>query len=276
MALACNLPDIDIVTGLWGSAAYLEHHRGITHALPATPLLAAGLALILSKWPRSQRPLVPTFFVAWLGLVIHIVEDLWTSYGTRALLPFNTHWYSWDWIFIVDPTLLLLLACACFGARVLKRPSANRWAMVGVLAYITLRAGAHSLAQEQARDLVGPQFTLVRTFPDPLALNRWRFLASNPAAFASGSVPAVGTTRSKLSFERTQPDAVVTRAAQDSGLARVFLDFSAFPRLEVRPEGDLKVIVWRDLRFADRRADGFFCEVKVDPSGKVVSERIVF
>lgn len=264
------------MAGLAGSGAYLEHHRGITHALPATLVLAAGLALILSKWPKSQRPLVPTFFVAWLGLVIHIVEDLWTSYGTRALLPFDAHWYSWDWVFIVDPTLLLLLACACFGARVLKRSSANRWAMAGVLAYIALRCSAHSLAQKQAEDLVGPQFTLVRAFPDPLALNRWRFLASNPSTFASGAVPAIGSARSKVTFERAPSDALVNRVAQESRLARVFLDFSPFPRLEVRPEGDLKVIVWRDLRFADRRADGFLCEVKVDASGKVVSERIVF
>src|SRR6185436_19781597 len=29
--VAANLPDIDSVAGLWGTATYLEHHRGITH-----------------------------------------------------------------------------------------------------------------------------------------------------------------------------------------------------------------------------------------------------
>ena len=49
---------------------------------------------------------------------LHIVLDLWTSYGTRALLPFDSTWYSWDWMFIIDPVFLFLLLTACFGARI--------------------------------------------------------------------------------------------------------------------------------------------------------------
>jgi len=56
----------------------------------------------------------------------------------------------------------------------------------------------------------------------------------------------------------------------------VFLDFSAFSRFETRKEGDLAVMVWRDLRFADRRAAGFLCEVKVDAAGRIVSDRVIF
>ena len=276
LALASNLPDLDIVSGLWGNVAYLEHHRAITHAFPASPLLAAGLALVLSRWPRSRRPLVPTFFLAWLGVCLHIVFDLWTSYGTRALLPFDSTWYSWDWIFIVDPALLLLFVVACFGLPRLGRAAANRGAMSLALVYIGLRVGAHGLALEQARGLAGSEFDLVRALPGPLSLNRWRFIASNQQAFATGYVPAIGNARSKATIPRPAPDALVNRMAKESVAARVFLDFSAFPRLETRFEGDLTVIVWRDLRFADRLANGFFAEVKVDAAGRMVSERIVF
>ena len=58
--------------------------------------------------------------------------------------------------------------------------------------------------------------------------------------------------------------------------ARLFLDFSPFARLEKRQEGEVTVIVWRDLRFADRRQSGFFCEVRVDAAGRILSERVVF
>ena len=53
----------------------------------------------------------------------------------------------------------------------------------------------------------------------------------------------------------------------------MFLDFSVFTRFETRREGELTVLVWRDLRFADRRTDGFLCEVKVDAAGRIVSDR---
>ncbi len=273
LALASNLPDLDIVSALGGTASYLEHHRGLSHSFFASPFLAGGLALLLS---RGSRRFAPTFLLAWFGVVVHIVSDLWTSYGTRALLPFDGTWYAWDWIFIVDPALLVLLLLASFGQRWFRQPRVSSMAFALVLAYVGVRADLHARAQAQARSLAGPEFSLVRTFPDPLDPNKWRFLASNQATFASGYVPAFGNSRSKVTFARIEPDAVALQAARKSRMARIFLDFSAFPRFEARREGDLDVFVWRDLRFADRRANGFFCEVKTDADGRVVMERIVF
>ena len=276
LALACNLPDVDIVSALWGLGAYLEHHRGITHALPASPLMAAGLAFILSAWPKSKRRVLPTFLIAWLGVIVHVLSDLWTSYGTRALLPFDSTWYAWDWIFIVDPALLILLAFACFGARWLGRPSTNRWAAAAALAYIGLRAFVHDQALGQARGFAGSEYPLVRAFPSPLDLNEWRFLARNETSFARGTVQAIGSAREKETIVRQSPDALVTRVATESRAAKVFLSFSIFPKLEVTREGGTTTILWRDLRFSDRRRNGFLCEVKVAENGRILSERIVF
>ena len=38
--IASNLPDLDSIAGFWGTAAYLDHHRGFTHTLVGIPLLA--------------------------------------------------------------------------------------------------------------------------------------------------------------------------------------------------------------------------------------------
>ena len=272
LALANNLPDIDLVSGFWGRVSYLEPHRAITHAFPASPFLAAGLAVVLSRWPGSKRRFLPTFLLAWLGVLLHMVWDLWTSYGTRVFLPFDPTWYSLDWMFIVDPVFLLLLIGACGMAK----ERGKRTAAVLALAFIGLRALAHSLALGQAESLAGAEFTRVRAMPDPLSLNTWRFIAGSEEAFATGYVRAFGTARSKVTVPRVPPDALTQRVAKESHAASVFLDFSAFSRFEMRKEGDLTVMVWRDLRFADRRADGFLCEVKVDAAGRIVSERVIF
>jgi len=276
LAVSSNLPDIDIVAALWGNVAYLEHHRAITHAFPASLLEAAVLALILSCWPGSQRRFGPTLLLSWLGVCLHIVWDLWTSYGTRALLPFDSTWYSWDWMFIIDPIFLGLLVLACFGSRWFGRPRLPRWAFVAALAYIGVRAAAQWMAHGQAESFAGSEFGDVRVLPNPLSLNRWRFIAKSDRKFAAGSVQAVGTSRSRVEFPRTEPDALVRRIAVESHAARVFLDFSPFPRLETRQEGKITVIIWRDLRFSAVVQSGFFCEVKVDAEGRIVSERIVF
>jgi inner membrane protein len=276
LVLASNLPDIDLISGFWGTVPYLEHHRGLSHAFAASPFLAGVLALVLSLWPKSVRRFVPTFVLAWLGVCLHIVWDLWTSYGTRALLPFDPAWYSWDWMFIVDPFFLLLLSVASFGGRWRGRPVVGHVALALALAFIGLRAGAHWLALEQARNLAGSDFAIVRALPEPFSPNKWRFIAQSENAFATGFVQAIGSARGKVEFPRPVPNAVVRSVARDSRAARVFLDFSAMHRTEVRYEGEDTVIVWRDLRFADRRAEGFFCEVRLDGKGRIVSERVVF
>jgi inner membrane protein len=272
LALANNLPDIDLVSGLWGTVSYLQHHRAISHAFPASPFLAAGLAVVLSRWPGSKRRFLPTFLLAWLGVTLHIFWDLWTSYGTRILLPFDPTWYSLDWVFIVDPVFLLLLMGACW----LTTEARKRSAALLACGYIGLRAAAHSMALGQAESLAGSEFTKVRAMPDPLSLNKWRFIASSDETFATGYVPAFGTARSKVAFPRVRPDALALRVAGESHAASVFLDFSAFSRFETRNDGGLTVFVWRDLRFADRRADGFLCEVRVDAAGRIVSDRVIF
>jgi inner membrane protein len=272
LVLANNLPDLDLVSGLGGTVSYLEHHRAISHAFPASPFLAAGLAIVLSRWPGSKRRFLPTFILACLGVALHIFWDLWTSYGTRIFLPFDPTWYSLDWVFIVDPVFLLLLIGACW----MRTDTGKRSAALLACAYIGLRAGAHSMALGQAESLAGSEFTKVRAMPDPLSLNKWRFIASSDETFATGYVPAFGTARSKVTFPRVPQGAVALRVATESRAARVFLDFSAFPRFETRKDGDLTLMIWRDLRFADRRADGFLCEVKVDASGRIVSDRVIF
>ena len=276
LAVSSNFPDIDIVSGLWGNVAYLEHHRAITHAFPPSLLLAAALALILAYWPGSNRRFVPTLLLSWLGISLHIVWDLWTSYGTRVLLPFDPTWYSWDLMFIIDPVFLGLLLLGSFGARWFARPRLPGWAMAAALGYIGLRAAAQWMAHGQAQSFAGSGFEFVRALPNPASLNQWRFLARNDDAFVTGSVQAYGTSRTKVEFPRLKPDDLVRRVTAESHAARVFLDFSAFSRLETRQEGEVTVIVWRDLRFAAVVQEGFFCEVKVDDAGRILSERIVF
>lgn len=276
LALASNLPDLDVVSGLWGTTAYLDHHRGLSHAFAASPFLAAGLALLLSRRRGTAQRFLPTFLLAWLGIGLHIIWDLWTIYGTRVLLPFDATWYTLGFMFIVDPIFLGLLVVGSFGQRWFKTAPIHRFAMVGALAYIGLRAAAQWLAQGQAESLAGSEFTRVLATPDPIRINRWRFIASSDETFATGYVPAFGTSRSIVSFPRKTVTPLAERIARESESARVFLDFSMFPRFDTRLEGDQTVLIWQDLRFANISSDSFRCEVRVDAAGRIVSEKVVF
>ena len=57
--IASNLPDIDSVAGFWGTAAYLDHHRGITHSLVGVPISCAAACrsdvLLFGKFRQDVR-----------------------------------------------------------------------------------------------------------------------------------------------------------------------------------------------------------------------------
>ncbi|HYG76217.1 MAG TPA: metal-dependent hydrolase [Planctomycetota bacterium] len=115
LLVSANLPDADIVVSpLYGGAAYLQHHRGITHSfvgIVAQAVLVSAAVLLcvrmFNKAPQTPR-LLHVFAIALLGLCSHLLLDFLNSYGVRPWLPFDTRWYYGDMAFIVDPWMWLI------------------------------------------------------------------------------------------------------------------------------------------------------------------------
>ncbi|MBK6941958.1 MAG: metal-dependent hydrolase [Planctomycetes bacterium] len=144
LLIGSNLPDLDIlVRVVGGHAGYLEHHRGLTHAVVGIVVQIAMLTLgawlcermiareraAPNPWSRGS-PLA----AAAAGLLAHPLLDLLNEYGLRPWLPFSGRWVYGDLVFIVDPWLWLILggAAACAGPRTRRGDIGY-----GVLAFVT-------------------------------------------------------------------------------------------------------------------------------------------
>ena len=101
--------------------------------------------------------------VSMIGVVLHILMDLPTSYGTRLLSPFDWHWYAFDWLPIIDIYLLVALAAGLiFGSRSADARRRNAaFVLVLMAANYGARASAHHRALTLAPRLFGP------TLPPP-------------------------------------------------------------------------------------------------------------
>src|ERR1700679_1615900 len=76
MMLAANVPDIDVVAaGLPGSLRYLEYHRGYTHALAMSPVMAL-LPLLLARWIAKSSINWKSYLACLLGVLSHLALDL--------------------------------------------------------------------------------------------------------------------------------------------------------------------------------------------------------
>jgi inner membrane protein len=276
LALASNLPDLDVIAGLGGTAAYLEHHRGLTHSVLGAPLLALLLAAALRRTVGGSR--FPALLAcASLGTALHVVMDLWTTYGTRVLAPFDAGWHSWDIVFVVDGFILLFLLVPFLARRTRQAaPRLARLSLALILAYVGGRTVLHTRAVDAVAAQV-PSGPVLRAaaFPslDPL---HWRVLADTPGAYFIGEMTLAGRPGPLERRPKTTEDALVARVRASSEVAAIFLEFSRFPLLEVKeiPEGT--AVTWRDLRFEAGGRERFVTKVVVGPDGGIRSQEFRF
>ena len=122
--LAANAPDADIVVLAFGDRwSFLQHHRGITHAIVGVaciavllPLIFYGVDRLVARF-RHQSPATNfkgLLIASVIASATHPLLDWTNSYGIRFFLPWNQQWSYGDLVFIVDPYLWLILGGASF------------------------------------------------------------------------------------------------------------------------------------------------------------------
>jgi len=140
--LAANAPDADIIVLLFRDRwDFLQHHRGITHAIVGTFVIAILLPvsfyvgdLLLSKL-RGRPKQVNFTGLLIASLVVSATHPLldWTNnYGIRFLLPWDPKWFYGDLVFIVDPFIWLALGSACFLMTSRAKVQWILWLIVGI------------------------------------------------------------------------------------------------------------------------------------------------
>ncbi len=202
------------------SAAYLLFHRGISHSLLGVAVLPPLLAVAL-WWGLGRRTrLAWLLALCWLGVTLHVLYDLLTSWGTMLLYPFSLERHAFDWIFIVDPVTWLAPAAAILVAW--RRPAWSRPAGILFLAAVALWAalsgavhGAAVREVDREERASGRAVAEAFAFPLPGAPWRWRGLAVAPS-----ESPEIARYTVRGIPPSTGPPTYVARGFDDPWVAR--------------------------------------------------------
>ena len=300
LIVAANLPDIDIISGFWGSATYLKYHRGLTHSILGVSLLA-----LLVGWtvyflgskakPKSGPPpnLVWLLILAWIGTASHLLMDFTNSYGVRPFLPFSARWYAWDIMFIFDPLLLLLL-CLGLGLPALLRMVSEEvggrktrpaWGAIFSLCALVFLWGLRNVAHRRVLGLLeghtySDQNPLhVGAFPSPINPFEWTGVVETDTTYEVLPASALENDvdpRSAQQFHKP-PDSPALDSALKSRTGRIFMDFARFPWAQTEQSEEGFDVQIRDLRFATSSGGGgFLAEIELDNALRVRSESFSF
>jgi inner membrane protein len=122
--IAANLPDVDIAYSVMTPApiGYLVHHRGHTHTIVGLGVLALVLVLAYRMMPPVRTMRTGDRLRLWLlmaaALASHLAMDALNPYGVHPFYPFDNTWYFGDAVFILEPSLWLVLGvAAAWNAR---------------------------------------------------------------------------------------------------------------------------------------------------------------
>ena len=297
-----NLPDIDVVTWVQGTATYLRYHRGITHSLLGIAVLGVAVGLAADAWGKRAGPNKQglTANATWLiacglaGTASHLLLDFTNAYGVRPFLPFNGKWVAWDIMFIADPGVLALLAAGLGFPALLRLISeevgagkpAYRTGSILALAAVVLVWGLRDVAHRRAvTQLDSIQFAQenpqrIGAFPSPANPFSWTGVAETDSAFYVVTVSAlddhVQTSDAKVFRKPAVSPAL--EAGMNTRTGETFLDFARFPWGQVQESGDGYEVTLRDLRFTMPGAirPGFVTTVILDKELRVRSESFSF
>ncbi|HEY0765676.1 MAG TPA: metal-dependent hydrolase [Pyrinomonadaceae bacterium] len=159
--LAANAPDADIVVLAFGDRwTFLQHHRGITHAIVGVIGLAFLMPLVFYAvdrlWSRfrNQPPktnLKGLLIASLIASATHPLLDWTNNYGIRFFLPWSQKWSYGDLVFIVDPYLWLILGGAAFLLTAKSKFLKFIWAFIAAVLTFLIIASPRSNALPNPR-----------------------------------------------------------------------------------------------------------------------------
>ncbi len=292
LMLAANVPDLDVVTALGGTLTYLDHHRGITHALIAAPAMALLAALIVRAF--GPLPLGRATALALVGVISHLLLDWTNNYGIRLLLPFSSEWLRLDITNVVDAFIWAVLLLAVAGPLLSKlvssemgaKPSSGQGGAIFALLLILAYEGARWVLHERATAVLeshsyeGAPARRAAAFPNFANPFVWNTLIEGRGFVSTQSVNLLGPydpTAGRKAY--TAEPGPALEAARATDTFHRYLNFSQFPFWRVTPldvpEGGMMVEAM-DLRFGEPDTPRFVAGALIDRAGKVVEQSFSF
>lgn len=271
-----HAPDLDVVLRLKGPDAYVKHHRGWSHSLPAMLLWPMAIGSLAAWAFGDLSHLALLFCLALIAVVLHVLCDLTNAYGVQCLLPVRKGWLHLDSICLTDPTLLLVHGTAAIVWAVGWKGHPGEacmaaWALTALYAF--WRISYHAIVVRRIRNRFRG-WTAVHVLPD-LLWHKWHYVVQTEQGYHMGRMvgrrmhPAAELPREEVEAH----DCV--RESRRSPKVQALLHFAkrVYVKWQRQPDGGY-LVTWTDLRFWRARDWPFRAEVRMDGQYNLLEQKL--
>lgn len=262
--LGSQAPDSDGLLRFRGNAAYIKHHRGASHSLPAiliwTLLITFALSLVFSGLPMWHVAM-------WVLIAVsfHVFTDLFNAYGTQAFRPFTQRWISWNVIHIFDPFIftshciaIILWITAAASPAYIFPILYTIIAMYYVWRTIHHHRMTRKVAQADPTRKEGDAYHLIPT----VHLNTWNIVKQS-----TDGVYTIGEMKQDdirwIDQVSCEKHPAIDRSLEHPDIA-AFLYFTSFACAEVQCYDWGYKVRWADIRYRHRKQYPFVAVLHLD------------
>ena len=195
-ALANNIPDIDVISSLWlPPARGMLAHRGFTHSFLFLVLAAPLFAWLWTKiFKKSVISFRDWLLIFGSGMLMHIVLDAMTAYGTGWFEPFSHKRVTFNLIFVADPlfTLFFLVPAIVLWILPSDHFRRNLWSKIsvacGTVYLFTCLWNKQAVDRSAAENFKQKNISPTSYFSTPTPFNNllWYVLAGSDTGFVAG------------------------------------------------------------------------------------------
>lgn len=151
VAAASAFPDIDYAGfGVNPYQFITQWHRGITHSLLLLPLWAVILGFVFTLLLGLKNKRKEICLLTGLGLLVHVIGDLITVYGTQIVSPISDYRIGLGYTFDVDIWIAVIAAISL--ALSFYRRSFARYGLICLGLYLSLTILLQAIAIHIAED----------------------------------------------------------------------------------------------------------------------------
>jgi inner membrane protein len=256
-ALANNIPDIDVVSSAWMTQVdSLLAHRGITHSFLFCLIFPLILAFVFARI-NKRLSLREWYLMFASGMIVHILIDALTCYGTGWFEPFSKSRVSLNVLFVADPFYTLPLLVGFFALIFMSMKSRKRklWTRIALFtstAYIFYaivnKISINSIFRNQLKE---QQISCNDWFSTPTPLNNflWMLVARTDSGFYIGYRSVFDNDRHIDFHYRPCNDKLLANLPQDRDLINLKRFSKNFYVIEKHNDS----LYFNDIRFGSVR-----------------------
>jgi len=268
-------PDLDGLLRFKNNATYIRNHRGASHSLPAIAIWTALITILLQIGFRFSLPWLHVIGWVLLAVVVHVLSDLFNTYGTQAMRPFTEKWISWNIIHIFDPIIFIahVIAIMLWALQLANPAIVFPILYVLLVLYYCWRTVAHRLLVKRLPGMdadyeQGDRYLLIPT----ISLFDWNVVKSQPdGTFIIGDIKRRHLRWIDQARCSTHP--AVALSKNDSSI-RAFLYFTSFACAEVREHSWGYEVRWSDVRYRHRKQYPFVGVLLMDNEYKTLGSYV--